>query len=70
MIEVNASSPTIVNSTIRKAKYEGIYVPNGGSPKIATNLFIENGSAFSRAVESLRHSTAYLSQEVAEAVTV
>jgi RHS repeat-associated protein len=48
MIEINASSPTITNSTVRKARYEGISVVNGGSPRIANNLFLENGVAYTR----------------------
>ncbi len=44
-IEVNASSPTISNSTIRKNSGQGIKVPKGGSPEIANNHLYENGGA-------------------------
>ena len=44
-VEVNASSPTIINSTIRKSSAQGIKVPNGGSPEIANNKLFENGGS-------------------------
>ena len=44
-VEVNASSPTIVNSTIRKSSGQGIKIPNGGSPEIANNKLFENGGS-------------------------
>ena len=45
-VEINASSPTIINSTIRKSKFAAINVPHGGSPEIAHDTFIENGLVF------------------------
>jgi parallel beta-helix repeat protein len=43
-VEVNASSPTILNSTFRNNNAQGIKVPNGGSPNIGNNRLIENAS--------------------------
>jgi len=42
MIEINSSSPTILNSTLRKSDNEAIYVTKGGSPNIGNNDFIKN----------------------------
>jgi RHS repeat-associated protein len=44
MIEAQKSSPTITNSTIRKAKYYGIKVTESGAPKIEGNRFRGNAS--------------------------
>src|SRR5215203_2928240 len=41
-VEINASSPAIVNSVFRKNKGAGINVSHGGSPEIAYNKFFEN----------------------------
>ncbi|HEX7246030.1 MAG TPA: right-handed parallel beta-helix repeat-containing protein [Solirubrobacterales bacterium] len=44
-VMVEKSSPTITNSTFRAAGYYTIHVPNGGSPIIANNNFINGHRA-------------------------
>ncbi len=42
-IEIKKSSPTIEHSVIRDDNYGGIRMPEGGSPEIAHNTFINTG---------------------------
>ncbi len=44
-VEVNASSPTIANSTFRNNNGYGIRMSHGGSPEIADNELFNNGEA-------------------------
>jgi RHS repeat-associated protein len=44
-VEVNASSPTIENSTIRRSGSYGIRMSHGGSPEVANNSLYNNGDA-------------------------
>ena len=52
MLYVNASSPTITHTVIRRSQYQGISAPHGGSPVIAFDQFISNGVAAGRAAIS------------------
>jgi RHS repeat-associated protein len=54
-VEIVASSPKITNSTFRNNKYSGIYAEHGGSPEIAHNLFVENGTPFGGASPSIAY---------------